>query len=38
MTEDTKKSVVWTGGAMAALIAVIAVLWAVGVFDTMAVQ
>jgi hypothetical protein len=32
VTEDTKKTVYWTMGSMAALIAVVVVLWMLGVF------
>lgn len=37
MTEDTKQSMYWTGGALAAVIVIAAVLWALGLFETTAV-
>lgn len=33
MTEDTRKSLYWTGGITAGLLVVLAVLWLSGVFD-----
>ena len=38
MTEDTKKSMIWTGGAVAAVIVIAAVLWSLGLLDNSAVQ
>jgi hypothetical protein len=38
MTPETKKSTLWTGGILAALIVVIAILWAAGVFQMQPVQ
>ena len=34
MTPETKKTTVWTGGILAAVIVVLVILWAVGVFQT----
>jgi len=34
MTPETKKTIYWTGGAVAALIAVLAILWAAGILPT----
>ncbi len=38
MTEDTKTSMIWTGGAIVAVVAIVAVMWAFGVFETGTVQ
>ena len=38
MTQDTKKTLYWTVGSMAALIAVVVVLWVVGVIAPPAAQ
>lgn len=38
MTPENKNSMYWTTGAMAAIVAVLAVLWALGVFQTASVQ
>ena len=32
MTQDTKKTIYWTAGSMAVLIAIVAVLWVMGIF------
>ena len=34
MTPETKKSAYWTGSALAALIVVLAILWATGILQT----
>ena len=34
MTPETKKTAYWTGGALAALIVVLAILWAAGILQT----
>ncbi len=34
MTPETKKSAYWTGGALAALVVVVAILWAAGILQT----
>ena len=34
MTPETKKVTYWTGGALAALLVVVAILWAVGILQT----
>ena len=38
MTPENKNTMYWTGGAMAAIVALLAVLWALGVFQTAAVE
>lgn len=38
MTPENKNTIYWTSGAMAAIAAVLAVLWALGLFQTAAVQ
>jgi hypothetical protein len=38
MTPETKKTAYWTGGAMAALIVVLAILWAAGILQTPSAQ
>jgi hypothetical protein len=38
MTPETKKTTIWTGGILAAVIVVIAVLWAAGIIQTQPVQ
>jgi hypothetical protein len=34
MTPETKKTTFWTGGALAALVVVLAILWATGILQT----
>ncbi len=38
MTPENKSTIYWTTGAMAAIAAVLAVLWFLGIFQTAAVQ
>ncbi len=38
MREDTRKSAIWTGATVAAFLVIVAVMWAVGVFEPTAVQ
>ena len=38
MTEDTRKSLYWTGGLTAAILAVIVGLWFAGIFNAGPVQ
>jgi hypothetical protein len=38
MTPETRKSTIWTGGVLAAVVVVVAVLWAAGVLETPPVQ
>ena len=38
MTEDNKKAMYWSGGLLAALVVLVAILWTAGVFNTAAVQ
>ena len=38
MTEDNKKAMYWSGGLLAALVVLIAVLWAAGVLNVAPVQ
>lgn len=38
MTQDTKKTIYWTAGAMAILVALVAALWGAGLFNMPAAQ
>jgi hypothetical protein len=38
MTPETMKTTVWTGGVLAAVVLVIAILWAAGILQTPPVQ
>ena len=38
MTSETKKTTLWTGGAMAGFIVLLAVLWAAGILQSPLVQ
>ena len=38
MTPDTKKTVYWTGGTLAAIVVIIAALWMAGIFAPPPVQ
>jgi len=38
MTPETRKTTVWTGGVLAAIFVVIAILWAAGILQTPPVQ
>jgi len=38
MAPDTKKSVYWTGGTLAAIVVIVAALWMAGVFTAPPVQ
>ena len=38
MTEDTKKTWYWTGGATVAIVAIVVALWVAGVFNAAPVQ
>lgn len=38
MTPENKKTTYWTGGVLAAIVVVIAILWAAGVVQTPPVQ
>ncbi len=38
MTPETKKSIYWTAGVLAALVVLVAILWVAGVFEVAPVQ
>jgi type IV secretory pathway TrbD component len=38
MTPETKKSIYWTAGVLAALVVLVAILWLAGVFEVVPVQ
>ena len=38
MTPENKSTMYWTGGAMAAIVVLIVILWAIGLFEAAPVQ
>jgi type IV secretory pathway TrbD component len=38
MTPETKKSIYWTAGVLAAFVVLVAILWLAGVFEVVPVQ